>query len=332
MNTLPWDEAVALVRDAQVVVVVGHLNPDADALGSALGLAAAVRLAGARACATFDGDPFQVPPSLAWLPHVELLESPEQCPSHPDLVISVDCAAEDRLGRLLPLARAASAFLVIDHHRSNPGFGDVRLIDSDVPAAGVLVAELLDRAGLPWNTAIATDLYAAIASDTGGFRFAGTSSDTHRLAASLLDQGVDPEAVGRALFASRPLPVARLAAHTVAEAILVPTAVGGSGAMIALISQPDRAKYGVHYDDVESIITDLAAITAADVAVIAKQDDHGVWRVSMRSRGGTDVGALSTGRGGGGHRLAGGFSATADSAEAMMTELMAILGANSAAS
>ena len=327
MNSLPWDEAVALVQGAQEAVVVGHLNPDADALGSALGLAAAMRLAGVQACATFDGDPFQVPQSLAWLPNVDLLRSPERCPSQPDLVISVDCAAEDRLGRLLPMARAAAAFLVIDHHRSNPGFGDVRLIDF-----AVLVAELLNRAELPWDPAIATDLYAAIASDTGGFRFAGTTSDTHRLAASLLDKGVDPEAVGRALFASRPLPVARLAARTVAEAVLVPTAADGNGAMIALISQLDRAEYGVPYDDVESIITDLAAITAADVAVIAKQDDHGLWRVSMRSRGGTDVGALSTGCGGGGHRLAGGFSATAASSETVLAELLALLGANSAAS
>ena len=330
MNAQPWDEAVAVVRSARVAVVVGHINPDADALGSALGMAASLQATGVTACATFDAQPFRVPRSLAWLPNAELLVSPESCPPTSDMVIAVDCAASDRLGRLLPMARAAQSFLVIDHHRSNPGFGDVQLIDPEVPAAGVLVAELLTRAGLPWTPEIATDLYAAIASDTGGFRFAGTSSATHVLAADLLAKGVDPEAVGRQLFASRPLSVAQLAARTVANAMVVPAVADGKGALVALISQADRAEFDVDYDDVESIITDLAAITTTDVAVVAKQDDHGVWRVSMRSRGGTDVGSLSSDSGGGGHRLAGGFTAATTTPAEVVTEILALLGAKPA--
>lgn len=326
-STQPWEAAVAVVQGAQVAVVVGHINPDADALGSALGLAAALQSAGVQACATFDAEPFAVPQSLRWLPHQELLRAPADCPQQPDTVIAVDCAAADRLGRLLALAQAARAFLVIDHHRSNPGFGDVQLIDPTVPAAGVLVAQLLERADLPSSPAIATDLYAAIASDTGGFRFAGTSSDTHRLVAGLLDQGVDPEYVGRQLFAARSLSVARLAARTLGAATVVPEAAGGQGALLGVISQADRAEFGVHYDDVESIITDFAAITATDVAVIAKQDDRGVWRVSMRSRGGTDVGNLCSARGGGGHRQAAGFTAQATTAKAAVTEILDLLTA-----
>src|SRR3954462_10893237 len=128
--------------DARATVVLsGHVQPDADALGSTLALAEGLRRRGARVLTTFP-DPFTLPTSLGWLPGAEGLVPSSAVPSSPDVFGSLDAPSPARLGGLQPLLEGARTAVVVDHHASNAGFGDVALVDATAPATIVLVADL----------------------------------------------------------------------------------------------------------------------------------------------------------------------------------------------
>lgn len=271
-----WDELIVALRTARQVLIIGHVNPDADALGSALALQASINAAGIPAQVAIGTPGFTVPRALEWLPGALEVTGPEAVTGVEDVVVAVDCAAADRLGVLLPYAQNAEVFAVIDHHQSNLGFAGINLIDAQAPATGVLVAELINRAGWPWAPGVAENIYAAIASDTGSFRFPATTAKTHRLAAELHERGIDHAAIARSLFAARPLSVARLSAEVLGDARYDATGAGGAGVIIGTVPESLRERLGVPYEDVESVIADLASIGDADVAVIVKQDRKSV--------------------------------------------------------
>src|SRR4051812_14185388 len=136
----PSDPSVAAVlaeaADTRATVVLsGHVQPDADALGSTLALAEGLRRRGAKVLATFPA-PFTLPPSLGWLPGAEGLVPSTAVPTSPDVFVSLDAASPARLGELAPLLDSARTSVVVDHHASNPGFGDVRLVDAAGPPPG----------------------------------------------------------------------------------------------------------------------------------------------------------------------------------------------------
>lgn len=321
-----WEQLAQALRSARSVLVVGHVHPDPDALGSALGLALALRDAGVAAEVTFDAEPFAVPESLRWLPGQDIIRAPREC-AVPDLVVAVDCSSGDRLGAVLGMAEAAERFVAIDHHRSHVQFAPLALVDAYAPAAGVLVAEAVDRAALPWSPDVATCLLGAIAGDTASFSLPGTTADTHRLAARLIDLGANPLDVSRHLFASRSLALARLSAMMVGQAELHRDAVPGHAVLVASVSGEDRERVGLGYDDVESVVADLSRISDADIALLIKQDDAGAWKVSLRSRGGVDAGQVCAGLGGGGHVGAAGYTSVQRSVSEVQDEVLAALAA-----
>ncbi|MFI0433803.1 MAG: bifunctional oligoribonuclease/PAP phosphatase NrnA [Candidatus Nanopelagicales bacterium] len=304
-----WEALVEALQRARRVLLVSHVNPDADTLGSALAIALAFRADGRAAEVSFDAEPFAVPRALQFLPGADTVLAPAQIDPAVDLALAVDCSSPDRLGALLGVAERSGVFAVLDHHASNAGFGDICVVQPGMSSTGELVAGLLDRLGMPLSAGVADNIYAAISSDTGSFRFGSTTADTHRLAARLQDAGVDHSPIAGNLFAGRPLPVARLAAETVAAAVHEPSAAGGAGALIGTVSRADRQRLTIGYDDVESLVSDLAAVGDVDVAVLAKQTDTGQWKVSMRSKGRLDVGQLAADHGGGGHLQAAGYTA-----------------------
>src|SRR3712207_1099824 len=179
-------EVLAEAADARATVVLsGHVQPDADALGSTLALGEGLRRRGARVLATFP-NPFTLPPSLGWLPGAEGLVPSSAVPSSPDVFVSLDAASPARLGELAPLLDAAPTSVFVDHHASNPGFGDVRLVVPVPRAALGLVADFLEELVVTVDGDLAACLYAGLTADSGSFRFGNTRPDTHELAARLL--------------------------------------------------------------------------------------------------------------------------------------------------
>jgi phosphoesterase RecJ-like protein len=296
-----------LPRDA-VVLLVCHVNPDGDALGSMLGFGLGLRQLGfSQVFATFP-EPFEVPSVFGFIPGQDLLVHPSAVPEKPDLGLSFDAASEQRVGELAPALRAAPTWVVVDHHASNPGFGGIELIDPDAAATSVVVAQLLDELGVVLDEDIATALYVALVTDTGSFRFDLTTAGVHELAARLVAAGARPADVALRVFDSRPFAAVELLTVVLARAELDPTAAAGRGLVATYATPADLDRYGLPAQTLESFMDVLRTVQEADVACLVKPLGDRRWSVSLRSRGATDVSAVAIALGGGGHRLAAGFT------------------------
>jgi phosphoesterase RecJ-like protein len=306
-----WDKAVAALAGAAEVVLACHVSPDGDALGSMLALAHALRRRGIRVLPSF-GEPFTVPASLHVLPGLDLLVRPSAVPAAPRLLATFDTGSVDRLGTLADRVPAAGEVLVVDHHASNTGYGTLHLVDPAAPATAVLVAELVRRLGVPLDAEIAACVYAGLVTDTGSFRFAGTTPATHELAARLLATGIRQDLLGRELFDSHPFGWLPMAGAVLARARLEPAEVGGLGLVWTETRLAELAGYGLDADQAESLIDLVRSAREAEVAAVLKELPGGRWAASVRSKGQVDVGAACVSLGGGGHRFAAGFTSSAD--------------------
>jgi bifunctional oligoribonuclease and PAP phosphatase NrnA len=321
------DQAMALdlIRTAISggwVLCIGHIQPDADALGSALALAFAIGRAGGHALVSFDPGPlaFGLPPSLRFLPGEQLLTDPERLldsPDSPAAVITFDTGSVERLGRLAPftvLRSGGPPVLMIDHHARGERFGTLRYIDPGAAATAELVAGLIDGLGVSFNADIASCLYAALASDTGSFRSPLTSPASHRLAARLLEGGARHAAINTLMWDTRPPSYLAVLAGALGR-------VESAGEVIwTSIATADLEAAGASAEEAEGIVDIIRVSRDHQVAVVLKEEAEvfgrrAGWNASVRSRGRLDVGAACTALGGGGHRLAAGFSAKGQPAE-----------------
>jgi phosphoesterase RecJ-like protein len=310
-----WDSLIAQLRQAESVVCVAHVSPDGDALGSAMGAALAMRATGIEAFVSFDEDPFVLPSSLRWLPGQELLRSVDDLPPQRRAVVSFDASDLARLGRLANIAARAEFFGAVDHHRSYTGFGQISIVDVTAPATAVLALELVDRLGADLSPDIASCIYAGLTTDTGSFRFAGTTSGTHQIAARLHDAGISHDEIAREVFDTAPFAAVKLLGDAIAGAQLLPTAAGGLGIVWATVTKAQRVALGLSMDAAEPIIDTIRRTAEVEVAVVIKEGDDGVWRVSSRSKGLGDLGLVCSSLGGGGHRFAAGFSSASEPAD-----------------
>ncbi|MGW3889480.1 DHH family phosphoesterase [Micromonospora chokoriensis] len=306
-----WAAAAALLRDLPVgarVLLICHVNPDGDALGSMLGFALGLRQLGVREVqATFPGPP-EVPEPLHGLPGLELLVPADAADPAPDLVICFDAASESRLGELAGRLSSAGAALVLDHHASNPGFGTVNLVDPGAAATSVVAERLLARLGVVVDREIAECFYVALTTDTGSFRFAATTPAVHEMAARLLATGISPGDISRRVFDTRPFGAVRLFGEVLGRAQLEPTAAAGRGFVWTFATLDDLARHDQRPYVLEALIDSVRCTAEADVGCVLKQTTSGEWAVSMRSKGAVDVSRVAVALGGGGHTFAAGFT------------------------
>jgi phosphoesterase RecJ-like protein len=292
--------AAEVLASAPEVAVACHVSPDCDALGSTAALARAAAAAGKRVVASF-GSPFVVSAQYGFL-DLSALVPPERFPAAPGVMVVLDVAAPDRLGELAGPASRAGTVVVIDHHATNPGFGDVAVVEPSAAATAELVYHLVGRLGWPLDAGTATALLAGIVSDTGSFLYSSTAPGVLRVAARLVAAGARPEAIGQSLYESRPFGYLGVAAAVLGRARL-------EGALLwSVLYAGDCAAAGVGVEDLDLLIDDLRVAREAEVTVLVKEAEKG-WKVSLRSRGRVDVGAVAARYGGGGHRNAAGFNA-----------------------
>jgi len=302
--------AAELLRNASDVTLLAHVNPDADALGSALALGLALRRRGVTARVSF-GAPDEVPESLRGLDVAGLLVPADLVPDEPELLVALDAASAARLGRLANRLATSGHVLVVDHHASNTRFGTHHVVDDSAESTTVLVLALLDELGEPLDADIARCLYAGLVTDTSSFRRAGER--THQTAARLIAAGVDPDELGRALLDTHPFAWLPMLARVLARAVLEADAAGGHGLVHTSVTLDDQRD--VRFEEVESVVDILRTTVEAEVALVLKEKAPGEWTGSLRAKSAVDVRAAAVGLGGGGHRLAAGFSATGTAAE-----------------
>ncbi|MDN5759610.1 MAG: bifunctional oligoribonuclease/PAP phosphatase NrnA [Tomitella sp.] len=313
-------EAVQYLCDAESVTVLSHVHPDADTLGSALAVATALSRAGTAVRVSFPG-PHVLPRSLRLLPGLDHIVEPDQLDESADLVVVVDCSSADRLGELAGHIHGPGTTLVIDHHRTNTGFGDSALVDPHSQSTTVIVTTILRKWGVGIDVDIAQCLYAGLVTDTGGLSRADTTS--LRLAADLLETGFDGAELLRGLMDSHPYAWLPMLGTVLARAELDRDAVAGRGLVHTVIRIDDAQHVG--WEEVESVVDIVRTAEEAEVAVVLKEQPGGRWAVSMRSRGAVDVAETARSLGGGGHHSAAGYSAHG-SREAVLIELRAALG------
>jgi phosphoesterase RecJ-like protein len=283
-------------------VLLAHINPDADALGSALALGLALRGRGMQVAGGF-AEPATVPDSLAALPGQDLIRPAADLPADPDLVVTLDVGAAERLGALGSMLAGAPS-LVIDHHRTNTRFGTHHLIDPEAEATVVLVARLLDVMGATIDADMAACLYAGLATDTVSFRNA--TAHTHRLAARLVDAGARPAELLAPITDTHPFGFLGMLSGVLHRAVLERGVAAGAPLVHTGVTLADAA--GLRGEEVDSVIDIVRTTAGAGVAMVAKQSAPDLWQVSLRSGGAVDVAAVAVRLSGGGHSRAAGFT------------------------
>lgn len=314
------DGAIEVLSHAHTVVIVCHVFPDADTIGAGLAVAQVLDDLGKDVSVSFAA-PATLPDSLRTLPGGRLLVRPQDVDPKPDLVVTVDIPSPNRLGDLQHLLDSGDTpVLVIDHHASNELFGTANYVDPSADSTTMLVADLLDAWGRPIDGPVAHCLYAGLITDTGSFRWA--SARAHRLAARLVDLGVDNAGISRALLDTHPFAWLPMLSRVLGSAQMFPDALDGRGLVFAVVNHREWA--AARPEEVESIVDIVRTTQQAEVAAVFKEIAPQSWSVSMRAKT-YDLTPVATGFGGGGHRQAAGYSASG-SVEHVIAELRAAVG------
>ena len=324
LSDAAWAAGVDALHGVADATLVCHVAPDGDALGSMLALARTLRARGVEVTCTWGDERWKVPPSYEWLPGLDAVVPPGAVTHRPSLLVVLDTASRNRLGKLAALPEQSGALVVIDHHAHNSGLGGVQLVDASAAATAVIVEELIRRAGFEIDETTATLLYVGLVTDTGSFQHSVTTPAVHEVAGRLLAAGARPDVVAQHIWNSRPFGFQQLLAAALSRVHLERSGAAGRGVVWTWTTTEDLATSGLELDDVEPVIDVVRTAREADVAVVLKQDVDGSFRVSTRSRGGTDVGVACSALGGGGHRLAAGFTSH-DDVDTTMEKLRAAL-------
>ena len=289
-----------ILREHHRFAILSHVRPDGDALGSQLALALSLQLLG-KDVTVWNEDGLLA--KYDFLPGGARLTQPPPEPRDFDVAIALDTATQNRLGTAGESVRHAKTWINIDHHPSNPGYGDLVYIDPTSPATGQILFELIQDQQLPMNPDIAENLFVAISTDTGSFQYQNTTARTFEIGAELVRGGVDVGRVSQLLYEN----YARRRTELLRE--LLGTMRFEANGQIASFSLSLKvaAKLGVRPEDNEGLIDHLRAIHGVLVAVFFEELAEGKVRVSLRSKNKeVDVSAICQKFGGGGHTLAAG--------------------------
>ena len=297
------------VKRAESLALACHVGPDGDALGSMLGFGLSAHNNGKEVVASF-GSPFDIPANLRFLPS-DLLVAPGDFPEQPETMVVFDAGSADRLGELGRHAGKAGTLIVLDHHATNEGFGDLAIIDSSAAATGEIVFDLLGLLGWDIDSEIATCLHTSLVTDTGRFSYSNTTAKTLRIAAQLIEDGAVPSEISRHVYEETPFGYLKVSALALSRADLDRE----RGIVTATVTDDDLVAAGIDWGHIDGLIDTLRLAEEADVAALAKVHKDGRVKVSLRSRGATDVGSLAVKMGGGGHKLAAGFTDERDPQE-----------------
>ncbi len=301
--TTPWpalDDVVGDIRQvidrARVIACLAHKDADADSLGSALGFALSMRAMGREVRVLV---PSPMPRMLEYLPGFDTVSEEA---GDIDTLFTFDCATVGRFGDKQDLIARANTVVNVDHHVSNEGFGTINLIEATASATGQVVHRLLTSIGAPITAGVATNLYAALFTDTGGFRHENTTETALRLGADLVAAGADPGWVALKSYKSRSVSQIKLEGLAVAR---LTTEFDGR-LVWSQITQQMLGEAGADMMESEGVIDQLQSIDTMQIALLFKEHGPGVTKVSVRTRDPYDATAVCRPFGGGGHHRAAG--------------------------
>ncbi|MBI4635154.1 MAG: bifunctional oligoribonuclease/PAP phosphatase NrnA [Candidatus Rokubacteria bacterium] len=293
---VPAEVRAPFIRPPGRALMLGHVHPDADVLGALLGLGLALD---DRGWTVTWGGPHPAPEVLRFLPGVERYRRLERLTGPFDVVVTADCPNPGRMEGLLEQARALAVVVVnIDHHGDNRRYGDVNWIDTTAAATGEMVYGLLVALGSSITPAIATNLFTAIHTDTGSFRYSNVTPKTFHVAGALVAAGADPASVGGCLYERRGPESLRWLSETLGR---VRVSEDGRLAWLTLATGavPDA------FIEAEELVNYPRSLASVRVACLLREQGGQV-KVSLRAKGDVDVSRIAARFGGGGHPNAAG--------------------------
>ena len=321
MTADPFVKAARALGEATTVALACHVNPDADALGSMLGLSNHLRALGKTTICSFPNDPFEPPRWASMLPGTDALVPPSAFPKDPTVMVTCDVASLDRLASLGGPAVRATTLIWIDHHVTNEGLGTIPIVDPSASSTCELVWRLLEVLGGEVRNETAMCLYAGLVTDTGRFQYEAVRPDTLRLAAELREFPFDHARLVQALYEDSGAAYLRLVGVAL-ERLRVER---DADLVWTYLTRADLDRTDLEPGDADDLIDVVRTARDADVAAVVKQQRDGRFKVSLRSRGGHDVAAVASRFGGGGHRLAAGYTSN-QALAATVESLRALLG------
>lgn len=310
MNTegaLDWQQFVHVIRTHRRFLLTSHIRPDCDALGSELGMSAVLEAIG-KEVMIVNGQ--ATPPNLAFIDPEKRLKTLGQDVTMDDLagvdvLMILDTSAWAQLGPMGEVVRTTKAKkIILDHHVSTDDLGAELFKNTRAEATGRLVVEAAEQLNVKLTPRMATPLFAALATDTGWFRFPSATSETFRIAAQLIEAGAKPASIYGSLFERDTLARVRLRGEVLSR---ITTELNGRLGH-TYIHKADFARLGAHPSDTEDLINLVLTIERTEVAVIVIELLTGGFKVSFRSQCDVDCSSLAAQFGGGGHRAAAGAS------------------------
>ncbi len=300
-----FKKIIEKLNNAKSVGIFTHINPDGDAMGSAYSLKLVLERMGARADVFYSGE---AEPVL-----LELVHSAEDVPSKSgnyDLLVALDCAASERLGKWEEYFLAHKNTVAIDHHITHISFAEEEVV-CDISSTCELMRRLYGDMGAEVSVEAFENLYIGMATDTGNFKFSSVTGDTHRTVAELIDGGVDFATISKKLFDT--VSKEYLALKTkAAEGIKYYL---GDRVAVLRLSKEDFENSGISEAGASSLVTLPVSIEGVEVGVYIRPRTSEGYKVSLRSVKYVDVSAIATVFGGGGHIHAAAYSIDEDTAE-----------------
>ena len=318
---VPPDVLGALARTPGRALMLGHVHPDADVLGTLLALGEALEARGWQVVA---GGPHPAPGALDFLPGVGRYAVMTALDGRFDVVVLTDCPNPDRTEGLLAAARAAAEIVVnIDHHPDNRRYGTVDWIDVGAAATGEMIYRLLVALGAPLTPSIASNLFTAIHTDTGSFRYSNVTPETFRIASALTEAGADPAAVSAALYERRAPDALRFLGESLSR---VRVSDDGRIAWLALPAGlvPER------FVESEELVNYPRSLATVKVGCLLRELGGGRVKVSLRAKGEVDVSRVAAKFGGGGHANAAGCTVSGTLQDVTDQVLLAVRAAMAA--
>jgi phosphoesterase RecJ-like protein len=304
-----FQKAVELINKSSNILITTHIKPDGDACGSVAAMYDTLTALGKKAKLIL---PSEVPEWYEFLftekvPIIDEDVTLEQLKqgqfAEPDLIVLIDVNSNNQLSKFSEyLKQNDKPVLVIDHHITNDGLGDVELIDTTAAATALIIFDFLKYANWQITEKIAQALFVAAATDTGWFQFGNTDSKVHRSCAELIDAGVNPTQIYHDLYQNFSPQRFKLMA-----AMLNTLELHLNGRFATQhILQADFERTGAAYKDTENLIDECQRISTVEAAALFVQLPDGRVKISLRSSGAIDVRKIAAKFGGGGHTMAAG--------------------------
>ncbi|MFC1562455.1 bifunctional oligoribonuclease/PAP phosphatase NrnA [candidate division KSB1 bacterium] len=301
-----WNSLEATIKKYNKFIITTHINPDGDGIGSELGIFWILKKLGKDVLIINDSPTPQFYKFLD--PKDELIKQYDEkyCEIilKTDVVILMDISNSERLGRLSEIIKRSDAIkVVIDHHHCNSGWGDVNIVDENASASGEIVYNLVKRFGLEIDLRMATDLYVAILTDTGSFRFSNTNKRAHFICGELLEKGINPREIYGHIYESYSWERMILFSKSLSS---IRKIAGGKVSSIYITVEMMETS-GAKREDIEGFVEYITTLKDVEIAILFLELSTRKVKVSLRSKLNYDVNKIAEVFGGGGHKNASGI-------------------------